>query len=155
MPGRSKKYFIKAVVFALTCLNAYPIEYSFEHRDCKIRVKKYEDKTLKNLMSGVRDKLNQKKFKPYAFIENKRILSGDMYLDFKVLRPKEKLYTSCIVSLEVKIAKRNTPQNDDKVLFSKSIKRSLPRITLKGMERCKMAVKDAFVHIPLCIPLGY
>ncbi|MCR9205526.1 MAG: hypothetical protein NXH75_13165, partial [Halobacteriovoraceae bacterium] len=123
--------------------------------DCKIRLKDYGDEELRNLAELAKDKLKQKKFKLQSFIDNERLLPNDLYFELRIDRPKEKLYTSCIVSIFVKIAKRNTPSSTDKVLFKKSIKRRVPRITLSGSERCRMALQDGFIHIPLCRGIGY
>lgn len=130
-------------------------EYAFEHSDCKIRVKEYKNEELKNLAELAKDKLEQKKFKLQNFIENQRLLPGDLYFDVRIDRPKERLYTACIVSIFIKVSKRNTPSKSDKILYKKSINRRVPRITLSGSERCRMALQDAFIHIPLCREIGY
>lgn len=161
MPSRSKINFIKTSFSTFICLSLlfiqalYAQEYTFEHSDCKIRTKAHSDKELQNLMEIAKDRLEQKRFILQPLIENQRLLPNDLYFELKIDRPKEKLYTACVVSIAVKVAKRNTPQDSDKTLYKKSIKRTVPRITLSGSERCRMALQDAFIHIPICKSIGY
>lgn len=130
-------------------------EFTFEHSDCKIRTKSYQNDELDNLVEKAKDKLVQRKFEIQSFIENERLLPNDLYFTLEVDRPKDHLFTSCIVKIAIKVAKGNKPTSADRSLYQKSIKRSVPRITFQGAERCRMALQDAFVHIPLCKSIGY
>lgn len=130
-------------------------EFTFEHSDCKIRTKTYQNDEFNNLIEKAKDKLVQRNFVLQTFIENERLLPNDLYFSLEVDRPKDHIFTSCIVKIAIKVAKGNKPTGADRTLYQKSIKRSVPRITLKGSERCRMALQDAFVHIPLCKSIGY
>jgi len=88
-------------------------------------------------------------------IENKRLLQNDLYLHISLSKSENKLYKDCNITMAIKQSKGNTPLESDKDLFKKSVNRSVPRVTFNGNERCRRAIKDAFVHIPVCKSIGY
>lgn len=150
-----RKITFATLLSVIGLVNPYGMEFTFEHGDCKIRVKNYEDSELEKLSSMAKEKLKGKNFEIQDFIENSRLLAGDLYFDLEVVRPKDHIYTACIVNIVLAKAKGNTPRKSDEILYKKSIRRRVPRITFSGSERCRMALQDAFVHIPYCRPIGY
>ena len=136
-------------------------EFIFEHSDCKVRMKKtYEvadlsSSEIETLEELVSKELEKRDFEINPFIDNKRILEGELYIDWDVDFSSETVYKSCIIGVSLNQAKGQTPRNDDPVLYKKTIKRRVPRITFEGMERCKLAIKESFIHIPTCRKIGF
>lgn len=149
----NSKKFLFTLAF-LICL--FPLResraqyYSFDHRDCRLRTKSYDDDLRVDLIKRAEKLLKTRKFDIQQMMDNKRVLPGELYFDLEVVKPREKLFTACVVVIQIRQSEGNFPLPSDKTLFRKSIKRSLPRHTLSGDERCRMALKDAFVHIPTC-----
>ncbi len=127
-------------------MTIYAQEFTFQHSDCRIRMKAAQSPRLKQ----AKELLEKKDFKVLELIEGKRTFPDELYFKLQIDRPKEKLYSACIVTIKILKAKGNIPKESDMVIFKKSIKRTVPRITFKGEERCRMALDDAFIHIPYC-----
>ncbi len=153
------KTFIGLVAFGLFSLlstPSYAQYYSFDHKDCTIRTKSYSEQVEgdKRLLHhiGLRaiELLVTRKFKTKPMFDNKRVLPGELYFELSLERPKEHIFTSCIVEITVRQAERGFPSAKDKILFQKMVKRKVPRITLGGKERCVLALENAFVHVPTC-----
>lgn len=125
--------------------------FTFEHPTCKVRFVGGESKKLNEL---AKEKLKERNYESQELVNGKALIVNDLYYVMDVAKDK-KLYKTCIITSELKIASDRIPRKKDQVLYKKEIKRSLPRITFKGMERCKMAVKETFVHIPTCKKVGY
>lgn len=121
-------------------------EFTFDHQDCRIRMKRPNTPRLEQ----AKQLLEKKDFKVQELLDNKRVFPGDLYFSLLIEKPKDKLYTDCIVTIEILKAKGNIPNSNDSTLFKKSVTRRVPRITFKGEERCRMALDDAFIHIPYC-----
>ena len=121
-------------------------EFTFDHEDCRIRMKTPNTKRLKQAKAL----LKERKFNVLELLDNKRVFPGELYFALKIERPEKKLYTDCVVTLKIQKAKGNIPRLKDDTLFKKRLTRRVPRITFKGEERCRMALKDAFIHIPTC-----
>ncbi|MCF8060303.1 MAG: hypothetical protein K9K67_13460 [Bacteriovoracaceae bacterium] len=154
---RRHQNYIKQTLFALLTLLVVTTsaqEFIFEHSDCVIRFKEYdngEEKLLKKAISL----LKERSYSPQQMIENKRVLPGELYFDLEVTRPRKNIFTACVVNVAIRKAKASLPTPRDETIFRKSIKRRVPRITLSGGERCNLGLKDAFVHIPHCKNIGY
>lgn len=146
----SMKILLSATLYLFALVSTSAQFYTFEHRDCRLRTRSYQDELKNDLMNQAKGLLKKRNFDIQQMMDDKRVLPGELYFDLEVVRPREKLFTSCVIIVQMRQAEKNFPQSSDKTLFRKSIKRSLPRITLSGKERCKMALKDAFVHIPSC-----
>ncbi len=146
---------MKTLLTTLICVFLTPLHaqsFTFEHRDCQIRVKEEgSDKEMTHLLSLAKNLLEQRNYNVLPFMDNKRVLPGELYFTLKVTRSKESIYKPCFVSFDVKLSTGNLPKEADKKLFSKEIKRSLPRITFSGSERCRMALEDSFIHVPTCV----
>lgn len=137
-------------------------EFTFDHSDCVIRMKNYQETKQKEEKSGLtelgtkaRQYLTERNYEVKNLIDNKRLNENELYFTLEIKRPKKKVYTSCVVNIAIKKAKGTIPSNRDQIIYRKSIDRRVPRITLKGQERCKLALRDAFVHIPHCQKIGY
>jgi hypothetical protein len=109
-----------------------------------------KDKDDSAFESTLISKLKERGYKPQFLGPEKIIIPGNLHLTAKKTRVKGKLWKDCLVKIEIRMAKTNRALSSDKVLFTKETKRSLPRHTFKGNERCTRAIKDAFVHIPYC-----
>lgn len=129
-------------------------QYVFDHKDCSVRVKDYEEEMAIYLMDKAKSLLKERNFSLSPMLDNKRVLPGELYFEIEVVRPRAKLFTACIVIARIKKAERSFPGPLDKSIFEKTIKRSVPRITIGGKERCRLALKEAFVHIPTCQKTG-
>ncbi len=123
--------------------------FSFDHPNCQVRVKSFPKK-LQYLKSTLNEEFSKRNFQSLPMKDNKRVLPGDMYLDLEVVKLPSKLYHPCLVKIKFKVAKNRNPSTSDETIFQKEIKRTFPRVTLNGKERCKKALKDSFVHIPYC-----
>ena len=120
--------------------------FHFKHSTCYIRVNLKEHPYKETL----REQLKKKKLRPKEFVEDGRLFAGDLYLDLNIKKLKGKLFKDCQVKLKLKKAQNNRPNSKDPDLFSKTIVRAFPRLTFGGSERCSRAIKDAFVHVPVC-----
>ncbi len=154
-----------SLFFIINIINTqiYAQEFILEHSDCKIRMKdqtavdsehKHKDE-ISDLQDLISKELGKRNFTINPFIENKRILTGELYFEWKRDFSRESIYHSCIISVAIKKAKGQTPLKSDPTLYSKVVKRRVPRITLRGMERCKLALKESFIHIPTCKKIGF
>ena len=133
-------------------LNATSINpsFSFPHPYCK--VKHLPTQQGEFLYSTLNEMSKKRRLKLIRMKDKRDIYKGEMYFRFKIARIKKKLYDHCQVDLELVLASEDRyTSSRDQILYSKKSKRSLPRITLKGNERCHRALKDAFIHIPTCL----
>ena len=138
------KYLIFFLLFS-TSLFAQQ-QFSFKHLDCNVRFNKSSDFLNERTNKSLKDK----GFVPKGYVDGNKMNSGDLYFSLEYFRDPKKLWKDCIVTIAVKKAKGQIAKKKDKTLFERSIKRSLPRHTFDGDERCKRALKDAFIHIPYC-----
>ena len=137
-------------------------EYHFNHSDCNVRLKDYstnqkEDldrEEMKALGEIVKDKLEERNFTIKPFIDNKRILENEMYLTWE-RSFQGGIYKRCEMTVQLRQAKGQYPRDNDPILYQKTIERRVPRITFRGMERCKLALQETFIHIPHCRAIGY
>jgi hypothetical protein len=127
-------------------LMAQEPKYSFKHLDCNIRYSKSDD--FMNKLAH--KKLSDKAFVVKDYVDGDRMNVGDLYFHLEYLRDPSKLWKDCIVKVAIKKASGQKALPKDKSLYSRSVKRSLPRLTFDGNERCTRALKDAFIHIPYC-----
>jgi hypothetical protein len=130
--------------------NFYETYYSFKHENCVASVKTLS-KEASFLKSTLESKLKERNFK-VRYIDKERIIrKRDLYIMIKHNRIDGKSYKDCEVEIKLKQAKNDyRMSSSDKILNQKKVKRSFPRITFKGNERCKRALKDTFTDIPFC-----
>lgn len=123
--------------------------FSFNHENCQIRIarRSYYADSLKDIY---REELEKKNFKIQYLIDDRKAFKGDLYSNLTIKRSGEKLYQDCVVKVSIKEAKSRFIGPSDKTLYEKEVTRRYPRLTMKGNERCRFAIKDAFVHIPTC-----
>jgi len=140
-------------LYILTPLAFSAGEFEFEHSDCTIRYVPLQ--SSEKLNSKAQNLLKEHDYKVKPLIDGKRLLVGEMYFTLEKELPKKKLYSACVITVKIKKAKGNQPRMSDKVHFAKTIKRTVPRITFKGSERCNFAIKEAFIHIPSCKVIGF
>jgi hypothetical protein len=137
-------------IFIIFSINNFA-GYDFEHADCKIGFVKSAEEYLNVAAKAT---LKSRSFIPQDLIENRILLPGGLYYIYEVLHG-DSFFKSCTVRSFIKVASSRVPLDDDKVIFKKEIKRTLPRITFKGSERCNKAIKETFIHIPNCKAVGF
>lgn len=145
-----KRANIIAALFFISCSQTLA-NFDFEHADCKIRFKKGEESHLNKAAVA---QLRKRQYIPEEMHDNRVLLPGDLYYYFEK-RLEGGLYKRCIIRSYIKKAKSRLPQKNDPVIFKKEIKRSLPRVTFSGKERCLKAIKETFIHIPRCKKVGF
>lgn len=133
----------------MTTVSLKAQSFSFDHPNCQVRLKSFP-KDQQYLRSTLSEELSKRNFESLPMKDDKRVLPGDMYFNLEVVKLPSKLYHPCLVKIKFKVAKNRNPSASDKTIFQKEIKRTFPRVTLNGKERCKKALKDSFVHIPYC-----
>lgn len=80
-----------------------------------------------------------------------KVVPGRFYLLMKRERIGHGLYKDCRVTLQMKKAEKNFQRKKDKTIHEREVQRKYPRITREGNERCRKALKEAFVNIPTCV----
>lgn len=124
--------------------------FSFNHPDCNVKVLLKEDALF--LKDTVQEMCRRRRLNMSVMKNPKDIYKGEMYLKVDFIRIDKKLYDHCQVDVKLLLAKEDRyTSSRDTILYDQKSTRSLPRITLKGNERCHRALKDAFIHIPTCI----
>lgn len=134
-------------------------EYIFEHSDCTARIAHPSHDRLADEIKELKDKvvseLQKRNFTVKELIDGKRLLTGELYFQWDLNFTKESVYHACVIDISLKQAKGQRPRKSDPSLYKKSVKRKVPRITFKGMERCDFAIKESFIHIPTCKKIGF
>lgn len=138
-----------ALVFLFFSTSLSAQYFEMKHIDCKIRYNKIDD-FLSRKAYGL---LLDKGYKVQSFVNGNKMNVGDIYFKLDYLRDPAKMWKDCVIKVAIKKAINQKEYSRDKTLFEKSIRRSLPRHTFSGNERCTRGLKDAFVHIPKCVPM--
>ena len=94
--------------------------------------------------------IKDRKYKLKTFKKRAKINEGELYFMVELTKSKSVLYKDCNVEVSLKRAKARHMSSQDKVIVTKIVTRKFPRLTFSGKERCLLALKDAFVHIPTC-----
>lgn len=124
-------------------------DFSFNHPDCK--VKAFLPENAEFLEDTLEEMTKKRKMVLSMMKTKKDIYKGEMYFQVNFARIKQKIYDKCLVDVKLYLAKEDRYiSKRDTLLYERKSTRSLPRITLKGNERCTRALKDAFIHIPTC-----
>ncbi len=117
-----------------------------DHPTCVI----YQQRELPNhLEEPLRMILEDKGYTLKLYKKGQRVIPGE----FKVTVKKKlmgRLYKSCFVEVEIFKINSDYPSLTDTSIMRKSSTRKFPRHTLKGDERCKLAVKDMSYDINPC-----
>jgi hypothetical protein len=121
--------------------------FSFKHPDCQTRVPK-KDHFLQELFL---ETLEGRGYSPQEITKSDPLRKGEIYMSYQQTHPAGIIFKSCLVQLSLKVAKINGGSENDDVLYEHQVLRELPRVTFKGKERCRRALKDSFVHIPYCL----
>lgn len=128
-------------------------DFTIESAQCLVRVAATPQHSGLNKI--FKRELAKKDFDVKPFIDKEKIFEKELYAQFKVVKGPEKLYKKCGITISLHQAKGNRPRKSDKVLFKKTNERSVPRITFSGGERCQFAMKEAFIHMPKCVAMGF
>lgn len=124
-------------------------DFSFNHPNCK--VKAFLPDNARFLNSTLKQMTEKRKMILTIMKSKKDIYKGEMYFQVNFARIKQKIYDKCLVDIKLYLSKEDRyTSKSDILLYERKSTRSLPRITLKGNERCTRALKDAFIHIPTC-----
>lgn len=123
-----------------------PIYFQIKHQNCILITEpaKTNDKKFNKLFD---DAL---KDRHYKVMNTSKVNPGSLYLLWDRQRHGHGLYKDCSVNLVLKQAKENYKSKSDETLHEKNVRRKYPRISREGDERCRRALKEAFVHIPTC-----
>lgn len=128
------------------------IYYKLSHDSCRMRVvnnlKSDEDLEYKELIFKL---FKERNYKAAMLKENKKLIAGDFHSTFTWQRTGEKLFKNCSAKLVVKRSKVDRALSDDDIQFEENAKRSFPRHTPSGKERCRRAIQDVFNLLPHCI----
>lgn len=138
----------KTILLFFLTFATWAQSFTMEHPTCVVRFKGLENESRMNELAS--SLLEGKRFKVGSFLEGTRVYPGETYFEYTIFKPKEKLYTACEVTILLKKSKNNFPSKSDEILLKKTVKRRVPRITISGSERCRMALEDTFVHVPYC-----
>lgn len=123
-----------------------PVFFKLKHQNCILVTEKVETEDKKFNKQFV----NELEERKYKIMYTSKVNPGTLYLGMNRVRHGHGLYKDCSVELILKQAKENYKSKRDKVLHQKKVRRKYPRITRQGNERCRRALKEAFIHIPTC-----
>lgn len=128
----------------------YTPTYTYEHPTCNVSLhNNFENDDFKELALSL---LKTRSYNVKFLKKRNVILSGDLHLLISKNKLKGKFWKDCVVEAKLLFSKESRASLKDDVLFKKKVKRQYPRVTLSGNERCERALKDAFIHIPHCLP---
>lgn len=124
-------------------------DFSFNHPDCKVKAFLPDNA---NFLKNTLEEMAKKRKMVLSMMKTKKdIYKGEMYFQVNFARIKQKIYDKCLIDIKLYLAKEDRyTSKRDTLLYERKSTRSVPRITLKGNERCTRALKDAFIHIPTC-----
>ncbi len=127
--------------------------FNFEHINCKVKSPNFFENDFNYLKKIFEEKTSERKLKLSYYSKSKEIFKRDLYFDIKVESLKdESVYAPCEVTLTLKeAATQQGLSKNDRILYRGQTKRTVPRVTFKGKERCTRALKEAFISIPYCI----
>lgn len=152
MSRRLQAILIVLFAFSSPVFAKKKIYYKINHDSCRIKVwntfKSEEDLKYKDLIFKF---LKERDYKATMLKEKKKIIAGDFHLHFTWKRSGEKLFKDCSTKVIVKRSKVDRALDGDNVTFEENAKRSFPRLTPSGGERCRRAIKDVFNLLPHCI----
>jgi hypothetical protein len=132
---------------------AVPVSsYSFKHPNCIVYYAK--NKSNADFASTLEKYLEHKQFKNAKPLPDHKLPKGTLVARLKINYVGSLLYKDCLAKVSIMAMEGTYPSSSDRVLYKKEIKRSFPRVTFKGAERCRRAIADAFVHIPYCMTPG-
>lgn len=120
--------------------------FVFKHGDCETRVRPKEHFLSNDFLAAMKNRGYVAK----EISKTSPLYEGEIYLEYEESRPKDKIFRDCIIKLSLKRAVKTGGSTLDVTLYEHQIRRSLPRFSFSGKERCRRAIKDAFVHIPFC-----
>lgn len=137
------------LVLVFTNTTSAQVDFSFNHPNCNVRAFLPSEASF---LEGTLKEMTKKRKMNLTLMKNKKdIFKGDMYFQVNFARIDQKIYDKCLIDVKLYLAKEDRyTSKRDTLLYEQKSTRSLPRITLKGNERCKRALKDAFIHIPVC-----
>lgn len=120
--------------------------HSINDPTCQLSLKKMDtdDKKYNKIFYS---KLKERNYK---LNESDKVIPGRLYLLSDKSRIGHGLYKDCSVQLVLKRAENNFKSKKDKIIDQRKVKRKYPRITRQGDERCRRALKEAFINIPTC-----
>jgi hypothetical protein len=152
MSRRLQAILIGLFAFSTPVVAKKKVYYKLNHDSCRIKVwnnfKSKEDLKYKELVFKL---LKERDYKATILKENKKIIAGDFHLNFTWNRSGEKLFKNCSAKVIMKRSNVDRALEDDDIQFEQNAKRSFPRHTPKGVERCERAIKDVFNLLPHCI----
>ena len=126
-------------------------EFYLDYPSCRVRLDKKTMSLEKDLLNVLKDRLKMREFDFRAMPPSNRIGMEQLYLELEKKMVGLGHYKKCQMKLTLFVTKSDyISKKRDKKLFVKAIRRQYPRLTLGGKERCVLAIKDLFVHVPPC-----
>ncbi|MFZ8932522.1 MAG: hypothetical protein ACO20H_03490 [Bacteriovoracaceae bacterium] len=144
MPTRS------LIIFILTSFTCLAQDFVTKHPNCRVGIYKEEKESFPKTAEQLEEQLKAKGYTLFDMHKNKKLFPGELYAHFETEMLGEGWFPDCYVKLTILEAEKDEPRKSDPTFFKKSIKRKFPRIFWSGSYRCKLALKDIFIHVPYC-----
>jgi hypothetical protein len=139
-----------ALIFLNSPLQAKD-DFSLDYPSCRIRLESGITPLDSSLVDVLKERLKFRKLVFMAMPSSKRIGMDQLYLQLERKMVGTGFYKKCQMKLSLLVTRSDLARpNRDKKLFVKAVRRQYPRLTLGGIERCKLAIKDIFIHVPPC-----
>lgn len=137
-------------LFLIFPMSAAGVE-TFQHPSCLVHLHPFSKKHNydESLIRKLKSKLDDKGYKTRALDEYKKLVPGEFHLELKRTLTG-KLYKECLIEIIVKKARSNTALENDPIFYKMEKSRRFPRQTLKGKERCYLAIDDAIYALNIC-----
>ena len=137
-------------IFILLSLNIHSQEFLIRRPDCKIGVHENLEKDKPNLYENLIELLEEKGYEHYTIKHEQKFLPKELYLSLEQEMLGDGWFPDCLVKIIIKEIKDDIRKESDETFFKKELKRKFPRIFWSGSYRCKLALRDIFVHLPYC-----
>ena len=145
MPKRLSILFI-----VLFCANLVAQDFVTKHPNCKVGLYQKEKEAFPRIAEQLEEQLKEKGYTLFEMHPKKRVFPGEMYAHFEKEMLGDGWFPDRYVKLTIQEAEKDLPMKSDPIFFQRSTKRKFPRIFWSGSYRCKLALKDIFIHVPYC-----
>ena len=130
-------------------------DFSLDYPSCRVRLGPGVSQLDSSLVDVLKDRLKMRKLVFKAMPTSKRIGMDQLYLQLERKMVGTGFYKKCQMKLSLYVTRSDLVRpKRDKLLFVKAVRRQFPRLTFGGIERCKLAIKDIFIHVPPCYDGG-
>ena len=142
--------FYSSIFLILISQTASGVE-TFEHSTCKVHMHpfKHEYKYDKALVSKLEKKLKIKGYELVELKDDKKLEPSEFHVTLKRTLYGN-LYKECLIEVLIQRSRTNTAKSSDPIFYKIEKSRRFPRQTLKGKERCLLALEDTFFALNIC-----